>query len=206
MKTLLANLVRKIEEFAGSLEFASELTRAKKQFFAPVGAPGENGANAEVELSNFIEWFVFNWSLPDGLNVWAKYLRFQGTEHTPEELDLLKQMDHQIYSLFLVKKDKPGKEAVADIVTGKKYQPVHELSAGLHRGDYFVGRLMLINDGYFFTEALFFIPKRLEKIFKVSAKMVRKSKLSSDVFVEELRALAMKSFRYPRMKLEELFK
>ena len=132
MKTLLANLVRNIEEFAGSLEFASELTRAKKQFFAPVGAPGENGANAEVELSNFIEWFVFNWSLPDGLNVWAKYLRFQGSEHTPEELDLLKQMDHQIYSLFLVKKDKPGKEAVADIVTGKKYQPVHELSAGLH--------------------------------------------------------------------------
>ena len=196
----------KIEEYAGSLEYASELTRAKKQFFAPVGAPGENGANAEVELGNFIEWFVFTWALPDGLSIWSKYLRFQGTEHTPEELEILKQMDHQIYSLFLVKKDAPGRETAVDIVTGKKYQPVHELSAGLYRGDYFVGRLIIINNEYFFTEALFFIPKRLEKIFKARAKLVRKGKLGHDLFVEELRALAMKSFRYPRMKLEELFK
>jgi len=204
----LQRLLHKIEEYAGGLEFAPELKAAKQKFFNPVGAPGKNGVreDAEVELSNFIEWFVFDWKLPDGQNIWAKFLRFKAAEYDASDLDLLKQMNHQNYSLFLVKKTGKDKACVADLVSKRKYRPVQGLSPSLQPGDLLLGRLLTINGRYFFTEALFFIPRSLQKIYQGRAKMVRKGKMDREQFAEELRAAAMKTIRYPRMKLEELYK
>jgi hypothetical protein len=206
MKEVMIKLLHLIEAHAGGPEFADELARAKVNFFSPVGAPGEKGANAEVELSNFIEWFVFNWPVSDAVNIWAKFLRHKGAECSPEELDILKQLNHQNYSLFLVKKIGPEKTAVIDLISQTKYKPVHGLSSGLNVGDLFLGRLITINNKFYLSEGAFFLPRGLSKFYRRRTKAVRKRQVKRDDFLEELRGVAMKSYRYPRMKLEEFYK
>jgi len=205
MKEVLLKLLHLIEAYAGGPEFEGELARAKENFFNPVGAPGGKGANAEVELANFIEWFIFNWPVSDAINLWAKFLRYKGAEVSPEELDVLKQLNHQNYSLFLVKKIGPEKTAVFDLISKTKYKPVHELSPGLHLGDFFLGRLITINEKFYFSEASFFLPRTLKKFYERRSKMARRQQIKRDDFIEELRGAAMKSYRYPRMKLEEFY-
>ena len=206
MIEVLLRLLHRVEAYAGGQEFARELAKAKEKFFSPVGAPGEKGENAEVELSNFIEWFVFDRKLENGGNVWAEFMRYCGAECTNEELEVLKQINHQNYSLYLVKTADPERAVVKDLVSNQKYTPVQGLSRGLHKGDYFLGRIVIIDKKYYFSEATFFLPRSISKIFLERAKLVRKKRLNKDQFIEELRGLAMKSFRYPRMKLEELYK
>ena len=204
----LQRLLHKLEEYAGGLEFAQELKTAKQKFFNPVGTPGKNGAreDTEVELANFIEWFVFDWKLPDGQNLWAKFLRFKAAGYDASDLEILKQMNHQQYSLFLVKKNSPGKACVADLVSKKKYRPVQGLSPSLQAGDLFLGRLLTINGQYFFTEAFFFAPRPLGELYERRAKLVRKGKMDREQFLEELRNSVIKAIRYPRMKLEEIYR
>lgn len=206
MKEIILRLLHRIEAFAGGQEFSRELAKAKQNFFSPVGAPGENGANAEMELSNFIEWFVFEHKLEAGGNVWSEFLRYRGAECTEEELETLKQMNHQVYSLFLVKKADPESAVVTDLASNQKYKRVQGLSRGLQKGDYFMGRIMIIDKKFYLSEATFFLPRTVSEIFLERAKKVRKQKLGKDEFMEDLRGLAMKSYRYPRMKLEELYK
>lgn len=208
MNNALPRLLHAIEEYAGGLEYGHELKQAKEKFFSPVGAPGKNGAraDAELELANFIEWFIFDWKLPDGESIWANFVRFRGAKLDPEDLDALKQLSRQNYSLFLVKKTGPGKTAVKDMVSGETFKPVQNLVGALRRGDMFLGRMITINGQYYFTEAIFVIPRSLEKIYKPRAKLVRKGGLRKDEFTDELRGLAMKTIRYPRMKLEEFYK
>jgi hypothetical protein len=206
MIEVLLRLLHRVEAFAGGQEYTRELARAKQSFFSPVGAPGEKGENAEVELSNFIEWFVFDHKLAAGGSIWTEFIRFKGAECTDEELEVLKQLDHQNYSLYLVNKADPEQAAVTDLASKKKFKPVKGLSRGLQKGDYFLGRIIIINEKFFFTEAVFFMPRNISKIFLELAKKTRKGRMDKDKFVEDLRSLAMKSIRYPRMKLEELYK
>ena len=207
MSAVLQRLLHKIEEYAGDPEFAPELKAAKEKFFAGVGQPGEKGAkaDAEVELSNFIEWFIFDWKLPDGQSIWAKFIRFKGAEFDPDELDILKQLDHQVYSLFHVKRI-GEKAAVKDIVSRKSYRPISNLTPAVQPGDLFLGRMIAINGKYFFTEAIFMIPRALEEIYKPHSKLVRKGKMGQDDFTDEVRGLTMKTIRYPKMKVVEFHK
>jgi hypothetical protein len=206
MREVLQRLLHRVEAFAGGMEYSRELAKAKQSFFNPVGAPGEKGENAEVELSNFIEWFVFDHKMENSGNVWSEFMRYKGAECTSEELEVLKQLNHQNYSLFLVKKADQEKALVRDLVSNQKYKPVQGLSRGLQKGDYFLGRIIIIDKKFYFSEATFFLPRSISEIFLERAKLVRKNRLDKDAFIEELRGLAMKSYRYPRMKLEELYK
>ena len=184
-----------------------ELKEAKEKFFAGVGQPGEKGAraDAEVELSNFIEWFIFDWKLPDGQSVWAYFMRFKAAEFDPQELEVLRQLSHQVYSMFYVKRI-GAKATVRDIVSKKAYKPIQDLTPALQPGDLFLGRLFEVNGKYFFAEAFFVVPRSLQEIYKPHSKLVRKGKMRQDDFTDEVRNLTMKTIRYPKMKVVEFHK
>jgi len=203
---ILQKLLQRIEEYAGSEEYALELERAKERFFNPVGKPNEKVETSETELANFIEWFIFDWRLPDGHNLWSKFLRYKGRELSPIELEVLKQIGHQIYSLFQVQAKNSERSRVKDLISGIQYKAVHNLSSALQKGDYFLGRMMVVEEKFYLTEAFFFLPKAMHKFYAKRIKMVRRNKFSKEEFLEELRGLAMKSSRYPRMRLEEFYR
>ncbi len=205
MKQILSQILDKIELYAGEERFAQELERAKEKFFNPVGFASENSEIAELELANFIEWFIFDWKLEEGKSLWEKFFKEQGENLTPLEKTLLEGFAHQFYSLFLVKKITNQQAVVKDIITRKKINPVYGLSAGIEKGDFILARIVFPAGQACFTEAFFYLPRTLAKFYQKKARLVRKNQLEKEKFLEELRSIAIKFQRYPRMKLEEYY-
>jgi len=205
MKQVLSQLLQKIELYAGEERFAQELERAKEKFFNPVGFASENGEIAELELANFIEWFIFDWKLEQDKSLWEKFLEEKGDELELIEKETLKEFSSQKYSLFLVKKIAPGQAKVKDLLSKEKFNPVYGLSAGIEKGDFILARIVFSAGQACFTEAFFYLPRTLAKFYQKKARLVRKKQLEKNKFLEELRSIAIKFQRYPRMKLEEYY-
>jgi len=206
MSSILSQVLHKVLAYAGQDNFKAELELAKQKFFNPVGIPGENGTTTESELANFIEWFVFEWPLPGEVKIYEKYLKEESKSLDAIELEFLKSFESQNYSIFQIKKFKPPTAKIRELVSKQKYREVYGLPPALQAGDFILGRLLNVNDQYFFSEALLYLPRNLAKYLERRAKMVRTGKLERGNFLEELKVIAVKSARYPRMRLEELYK
>jgi hypothetical protein len=206
MNTTLQKILHRVEEYAGNEEFGRDLNQAKEHFFSPVGIPGERGSNPEIELLNFIEWFIFEWPLADGLRIWEKFRGNTNGGFSAEEMEMLNSFSTYNYALFQLKKADPENMTVLDVIADQKIKKVVGMGTALRPGDYFLARLVFFRGQPVMTEALFILPKNMSKLFIRKAKMVRKGKSGKALTVEELRGLAMKAVRYPRMKLEEMYK
>ena len=204
MKELLSKLLQRIEEYAGEEQFALALKEAKNNFFDQLGIPQENSESAELELANFIEWFIFDFPLEDGKRLWQKFLEEKQNELEPIEKNALGDFSRQIYGLFEIKKILPEKAVVKELVSKKKFDPVYGLEVNLKAGDLVLARVLNISGSLFFTNTFFYLPSELKKFCRKKIRLVRKNKLPKEEFFKELKAIAIKSIRYPRMKLKEL--
>ncbi len=206
MNSILSQVLRKVLEYAGRDNFKAELELAKQKYFNPVGIPGESGNTAELELANFIEWFIFDWPLPGQVQIREKYLREESGSLDAIEMETLKSFAGQNYSVFELKKLKPPMAIVRELVSKQKFKEAYGLPTALREGDFILARLINVNGQYFFSEAFLYIPRNLSKYLWRRAKLVRKQELDRETFLEELKVIAIKAARYPRLKLEELCK
>jgi len=206
MSTILSQVLHKLLSYAGQENFKAELELAKKKFFNPVGIPGENGETTEIELANFIEWFVFDWKLPGSIKLYEKYLKEESKALDAIEKEYLKSFASYNYSLFQILKLKDRIAKVKEIISGQKFKEVYGLVPALEEKDFILARLINVQGQYFFTDALFYLPRGMAKYYLRRAKLVRKQKLDREKFLEEMKVIAIKSARYPRMKLEEIYK
>ena len=124
MSTILSNVLHKVLEYAGQENFKAELELAKQKFFNPVGIPGENGTTTELELANFIEWFVFQWNLPGEVKIYEKYLKEETKGLDAIELLALRSFAQQAYSIFQIKKINSAVAKVKELIGKQKFAEV----------------------------------------------------------------------------------
>ncbi len=206
MTTVLSQVLRQVLEYAGRENFKAELEFCKQKFFHPVGIPGESAETVESELANFIEWFVFDWPLPGGIKLWEKFLKEESAGLDAIARETLKSFASQNYSSFQLKKIRPPAAVARELVSGRKFKEVYGVPPALQAGDFFLGRMIEVAGQFFFTEAFLYLPRNLAKYLERRAKLVKKGKLDRGNFVEELKIISIKGSRYPRMKLEEMYK
>jgi len=206
MTTVSSQLLHQILEYAGRDNFKAELELCKQKFFNAVGVPGESAPTTESELANFIEWFVFDWPLPGGVKLWEKFLKEESAGLDAIALETLKSFASQNYSLFQLKKTRSAAATVRELVSGRKLKEAYGLPSALQIGELFLGRVIEVAGQFFFTEALFYLPRSLAPYLERGSKLVRKNKLDRGNFLEELKIISIKAARYPRMKLEEIYK
>ena len=195
-----------LTEFVSDPAYKDELERAKQGFFKQIGEPQNGEPLLESRLASFFEWFLFT-------------RRMDGTRFTPVQIyieknaDKLDGLEREILEGFtktihsIYKVNKTGEQgALKDLFTNKNYKNVKQMPGGLSKTDIIEARLVPLSQGFLMTEAMCFHPPAAHKFLVKEIKKAKKNGDDLELLLRRFMAMSTKWERYPRMKVDQIYK
>ncbi len=170
MKEKFDLLVQKITQDHDS----NEILEAKRDYQKLAGEIYEDDKSYEARMGLFLEWFIFDRTIPGKGETPLEILIRKSDDHgLPDELKNVKKFAENFHGLFVVKKIRDGEVVVLNLLDDKKYNVI-ELEGKLlfQKNDLFEGRIVFLEGKYFFTGNFCFHPREVEKFIKGEIKKI----------------------------------
>lgn len=150
-------LRRKIAEFADHQYFALEAAKAQERYFSCL-SPHLVDQNDEFTLERCFEWFIFDYTLPDGSTVLEAFRQLPGLSEM--ERALLADWVGARFSLYEVEKTFPGKGVVLRDILRKQRVWVRDANASveLQPGTLLFIRVLKVGEEYEFSTSGLALP------------------------------------------------
>lgn len=183
MKEKIDLLIQKITQAQDS----EDILEARKEYQKLAGEIYEDDRSYEARMGLFIEWYIFDRKGPGQEK--SPLEIFIAENSAGEAMDELKNGDNftnNMNSLFIVKKVNDDEVAALNLIDGNKYNVKENEGKILFRkNDLFEGRIVLIDEKYYFTGNFCFHPKETEKFIRAEVKKIQSIR---DGFLKELKA------------------
>ena len=201
MRSFDEYLNRIIDEYT-SKAYASEVKKARKEFFDAIGNVHEDDIFFETYMKAFTDWYIFDrdiagQDLPPARLYYRKYFK----DLSPEEKEIYKDFTKYRHSFFIVKKVTPTSLLLQDLFYNEKIKIENAVpTIGFTAGDIFESIIIPYQSHLMFTENIFshppetksFIKKEMKKIQNLDTKILLKTLL-------KLKRLKLKCDRYPHV-------
>lgn len=184
----LNNLIETISQN----NLSHEIYEAKKEFQKISGEIFEDDKSYESRMGSFLEWFTFDRFLNESSETpLQKYLGRQRESLSPGDRELCENVSKSIHGLFILKRVKPDRVVVLELLGDKKYQ-VKEDQGGIlfSKGDIFEARIIPFDDQLFFSDNFCYHPRQTTGFIKTK--------------IKELRSLENEDFKVLKQKEKEL--
>lgn len=179
-----------------------EIIEAKKEFQEISGEIFEDDKSYETRMGSFLEWFTFDRTLNESSETpLQKYLNGQRESLSEENRELFENISGSIRGLFVVKKIKPDRVVVLELLDDKKYQ-VKEDQGGIlfSKGDIFEARLISFGGQLFFSDNFCYHPQQTAGFIKNKIKEIRSvEKEDFKVLKAKEKELAVLQKKYVKM-------
>lgn len=190
-EALLDRLVQRV-----TAAYGGEIEAARKAYFKRCGEPFQDEPSYELRLRNFLEAYLFDWPLAEGLTPYEAYMA-DSRQPADDKRDFLPLRD-QNHSLFVVKGVAPGKLELLDLWTGKSGDVEAEVTAGYDVGAVIEARLVDVGGKTYATQTHVYHTPGSAKIIRKSAAFLR-ARRRVDAwrpFVARVNYLQLKAERY----------
>ena len=191
--------------------YATEVIRAKEDFYKIVGAFDEESPEIEQKISQFTDWYLFMRPLSaKGITPIQHFLIQPEFELTEEQQPLLNGLKNSLHSLFEFSKVKGSEVHLKDLFSGKAVVVSSSAGASFDKEAYFETRLFQFDDVYYFgstfcfhpPEAGSFIKKEIKKLKKVAKENFDSEK---DLLIDRLYKMRNKFDQYKHVGLKEIY-
>ncbi|UCD84405.1 MAG: hypothetical protein JSU92_14210 [Deltaproteobacteria bacterium] len=196
----------RIVEFATGDDLP-EVEKAKKDYFKLTGEVNEEDKSFEIRLAGFLDWYIFDRPL-DGIRKTPAQAFYDSLDSSsPEnEREIYEGFLSTIHSIFQIEKFIASGVHIRDLFTKKRYFVEERRSIGFSESDIMEARLVFLNGGYYFTEALYAYPREAWKFIKGEIKKYRREGKSVSGLIPRLSQANLKFERYHGIDIKEIFK
>lgn len=162
-------------QFSRSPEFKKDFETARKGRFGKKKRPKDEG-----EWINFQDWFVLECELMSGGTIIDRYFETCREEMSSDVWELINGWRQVIDGLFEIKDRLENGYLVKSLINERTYKVyptnVSEPLIDLHRGDFFIGRIVPARGAHIFSGAFTPVPldgndRVKEKIYQMAARM-----------------------------------
>lgn len=201
----------KLEEIINhfSEHHATELTRARKDFFDQTGEVFEEDPFYEERLTNYLEHFLFDRSFNGESSAMVFYRASVAKDLDGQDMETLEAFCHPIHSVFSIKRLMPKKHMLIleDLADKARYDVTERRSlAALSKGDIFEARLIQKADITFLTDAFVHHPPEARPyILKKTKLMRKKGDENFQTFMMTLQKLWMQCRRYSHLGAVKIY-
>ncbi len=154
--------------------FADDILEARKEYQKHSGEIYEDDKSYEARMGLFLEWFIFDRVLPGKQETLLEDLLLSdGAGWAQNERMAYKKFTGSIHGLFIPKKIQDQRVVVLNLFDNEKYS-VQESQGKIlfNKDDIFEGRLLPLDDGYFFSGCFCFHPDGAAKYIKEKVKAI----------------------------------
>ncbi len=128
MLSLLETLVSAVTDGPAGAEIES----ARELYFRLAGEPFQDEPAYEARLQNFVEWYLFDYVLEEGLTPYEAWMA--DAARKPAEREKFLPFRDQVHSLFLVRGADGSGLQLRDLWSGREYAASVEVSLGYDKG------------------------------------------------------------------------
>lgn len=148
-KLVTRNLIERLNEYALQREFRADFESAFEFYFGRK-MQVEDDAEGAMELERALDYFVYDYRLPDGQRIVERFLAEHGQRLTPDERALVEDWRHSRQTAFEVIAVERGVGArLSDLVSGEEFDVVEQRGTqDLSRWEIVVSRLLHVRDHY----------------------------------------------------------
>jgi len=195
--------------FASSEPFKEQLLKAKAHYFSNTGEVFEDDKSFEMRMASFLDYYLYDWVLPEQGKTPAQLFVEQHSEGVPpEDVVIRRGLTETRHSLWEVRK--LGKEFIRlrDCFTAKDQEVFERRQpAGLNKGDLIEARLVPCDGRYFFSTAFCFHPEEVRKNITKEIKRLKKASPSIDCrqFIWTLSKMRLKLERYRNIAPHDIY-
>jgi hypothetical protein len=175
-------LIQKITQDQDS----NDILEARRDYQKIAGEIYEDDRSYEPRMGLFLEWYVFDRKTPgQEKSLFEKFVEQNGGSGVTEELKKAHQFSDNINGIFVVKKIRADEVVALNLLDDKKYS-VKESEGKIlfHKNDLFEGRIVKVDDSYYFSPHFCFHPPDAEKFIKSEVKMIVSAR---DIYLKELK-------------------
>lgn len=171
---VLEKLNKIIEQIAESYS-SDEIQAIKKEYQKSSGEIFDDDKSYESRMASFLEWFALDRLIPEtNETAMEKYIHANIDNIPSEEIDLYYKFTETIHAIFIVKKIKAETIKVLNLFDDKKYTVTENKGSVIfQKNDIFEGRLIAVDDKYYFTGAFCFHPQNAYKFIEAKAREIK---------------------------------
>jgi hypothetical protein len=175
-------LIQKITEDQDS----NDILEARREYQKFSGEIYEDDRSYETRMGLFLEWYVFDRIVPGKeRSLLELFLSPNGDGGESKEFKSGDDFTNNINGLFIVKKIRDDEVVALNLLDDKKYSVKEKEGKILfHKNDLFEGRIVRINENYYFSSNFCFHPKDAEKFIKSEVKKIISVR---ETFLKELK-------------------
>jgi len=193
--------------FVSLPEFEHELIIAKKYYFGKTGEVFEDDSVFEVRMASFLDWFIFDRTLSNGLTPAQFFIDRHAKELSQDELDSYRHFAGTIHSLFEVGKNKDERVVVKDLFANKSFEVFERRKlVGVEAGDLIEARLIsTASDKLMFAAGFCYHPRGAKKKIIKLVKAHKKASLPPEELLFRLAYLRLKFERYKHVDADAIY-
>jgi hypothetical protein len=174
---MLRETLEQLFEFAAKAIPSGQILEAKKAYQKETGEIYEDDNSYNSRMALFLEWYLFDDYIIEKSQTPLEILIEENPDAwSSDKLEIYKSITKSIQGLFLVKKIKDDKVKVVNLFTDETYL-AHEKDSRLifRKNDIFQGRLIFIQDQFYFTGNFCFHPDKTHKYVRQEIKVINKA-------------------------------
>jgi hypothetical protein len=189
-----ARLEQLIERVSNA--YGAQIDAAREPYYQKCGEPFQDEPGYEARLRNFVEWYVFDHVLAEGLTPYEGLM--SGGTVTPDEKQAFLPFRDLVHSLFSVRKTLPGGLVLRELFTERDYTVAMDGTAGYESGAVVEERIVPVEGLWYPTNTHIYHAPELAKFILGNAKKLRKEKRMEawNPFVCHVGKLQLKAQRY----------
>ncbi len=185
-------------------EYYEDIKSARREYFGTIGQLREEEENFESQICCFDDWYLFNFSLRNGMTPVQDYLNAGCVE-----VEFRNTFEFPDYSLFEYRgRAIKGNFVIQNHLTGEKVRLIKDQSpVPLMKGEIFVGRVLSRGGEHFLMRGVTPFPDKIAPRLIKRAKQVRKhaTPAEKNIFVNGLESVRIKWLEYGRPDPERFF-
>ncbi len=199
-ESVLDELVQRVSQLRGG-----ELEAARSNYFRVAGEPFLDEPSYESRLQNFVEWYIFDRPMADGLTPYEGFMADPQIAAADKQAFL--PFRDQLHRLFQILRLVDGGMSVKDLWTEKTYRVDMDVTAGYETKGVAELRLVPWEGGFRLTHTNVYHMKTCGRYIRKRAKALRKAKLVEAwiPFVFQAGALQLKAQRYRHVDAKTIY-
>ena len=152
--------------------FSGDIVEARKEYQKGAGEIYEDDKSYEARMGLFLEWFIFDRLQPGKeTTLLESLLTENGNGWSPADREAYEKFSESIHGLFVLKKIQAQHVVVLNLFDDTKYRVKESQGKILfHKNEIFEGRLLPLDDEYFFSGSFCFHPDEAGKYIKEEIK------------------------------------
>jgi hypothetical protein len=185
-----------------------EMTLAKEEFEAIVGPIYETDRTYDARINSFHNWYILDRPLRShGVTPLNYFIDYNANSIPEQELTHYRELRGNLHSIFEMVKLVNGHTRLRDLVTGKKYDVEGtEHAQFLDRGALFNSRIFRHGKAFYLSNYLLLHPNAVDKLIRVQARKVKKSKQDPKDFLLRLVLFQGRFDQYKQMEPRNIYR